>query len=239
MDTHCHVDQYPDPQAVIRELDDTPLAAIAVTTTPSAFIRLQYRFPSERRLRLALGVHPLHAATLTEEAWRIFERYVPETRYIGEVGLDHSSQGYSIRDAQEKAFRRVLRAIDGRNKLVTIHSRRAEQAVLGLLNEFETGPVVFHWYSGPLKILDRLLEAGHYCSFNPAMVRSSKGQKVIGRVPKERVLVETDGPYVQIGDRPAKPSDIGLVYRYLAGVWGRTMPGTVEQVFENFLSLFG
>src|SRR5581483_48855 len=156
---------------------------------------------------------------------------------VGEVGLDFSPEGVSSRSEQERAFRRVLQAVAGSNKVLSIHSRRAESTVLDLLREFKARPAIFHWYSGPLGVLDRILEAGHFCSVNPAMVRSAHGQKIIGRLPKARVLVETDGPYVKIGGRPATPIDIDLVYQYLSEHWSQPISQVVEQVYSNYLTL--
>src|SRR5215469_15406930 len=93
IDTHCHIDQYEEPLAVIRSLDTTAIVAIAVTTSPSAFEFLRHRFADERHLRFALGVHPLHAAALPESEWTLFNRYLTQTRYVGEVGLDFSPLG--------------------------------------------------------------------------------------------------------------------------------------------------
>jgi TatD DNase family protein len=87
LDTHSHIDEYPDPLATIRALDGTAVAAVAVTSTPRAFEVLRRRFGSERRVRLALGVHPLRVSMLSEADWRIFERHAMNARYIGEVGL--------------------------------------------------------------------------------------------------------------------------------------------------------
>ena len=237
IDSHCHIDQYEEPLTIIRSLDTTAIVVIAVTTSPSAFIHLRRRFADEGHLRFALGVHPLYAATLVESEWAIFNLCLAETRYVGEVGLDFSPQGISSRAGQERAFRRVLQAVAGRDKVLSIHSRRAEAPVLELLLEFKARPAVFHWYSGPLGVLDQVLRAGHYCSLNPAMVRSAHGQKVIGCLPKERVLVETDGPYVKIGGRPATPKDIDLVYRYLSEHWGQSLSQVIEQVYTNFQAL--
>jgi TatD DNase family protein len=237
IDTHCHIDQYEEPLAIIRSLDTKAIVAIAVTTSPSAFEFLRHRFADERHLRFPLGVHPLHAAALPESEWTLFNRCLTQTRYVGEVGLDFSPLGIGSRIEQERAFRRVPRAVAGSNKMLSIHSRRAEATVLDLLLEFSIRPAVFHWYSGPLGVLDHILEAGHYCSVNPAMVRSTPGRKVIERLPKARVLVETDGPYVKIGGRPATPTDVELVYRYLAGRLGQSIPQVVEQVYSNFMAL--
>lgn len=237
LDTHCHIDEYRDPLAEVRALDDTAVAAVAVTSTPRAFEAMLRRFGGERRVRLALGVHPLRAAVLNEADWRVFERRVTETSYVGEVGLDFSPEGRATRAAQERAFTRVLRAVAGRRQLLTVHSRGAERRVLELLTESHAGPTVFHWYSGPLKVLDGLLEAGHYCSFNPAMVRSKKGQEIIRRVPKDRALAETDGPFVKVGRRPATPNDVQVVYEHLSKLWQEPVSAVVEVVYRNFTAL--
>lgn len=109
--------------------------------------------------------------------------------------------------------------------------------MLDLLTESGAGPVIFHWYSGPLKVLDGLLEAGHYCSFNPAMVRSKKGQEIIRRVPRHRALAETDGPFVKVGRRQANPGDIRIVYEHLSELWEEPIDTVVKSVYLNFMSL--
>jgi TatD DNase family protein len=58
-----------------------------------------------------------------------------------------------------------------------------------------------HWYSGPGKYIDRALTAGMLFSINPAMLRSRTGARVLEAVPQDRILIETDGPYVKLGNR--------------------------------------
>ena len=187
-------------------------------------------------MRPAVGAHPLYADTIGEEEWATFELCLEKTSYVGEVGLDYSSSKPS-RSTQERAFTRVLTAVSERPKVLSVHSRRADQAVLDHLKGFDFTPVIFHWYSGPLGILDQIIDQGHYFSFNPAMVRSARGRGVISRVPRARALAETDGPYVRIGNRPVLPSDVELVYRYLASVWGETEEQTARQLRNNFNAL--
>lgn len=83
LDTHCHIDEYRDPGAEVRALAGRPVAAVAVTSTPRAFEALRKQFVGDRQLRVALGIHPLRASTLTEVDWRIFERSVTDAKYIG------------------------------------------------------------------------------------------------------------------------------------------------------------
>jgi TatD DNase family protein len=93
---------------------------------------------------------------------------------------------------------------------------------------------VFHWYSGPLPLLDRAIRQGFYFSVNPAMVRSKNGQGIIGRIPRDRILTETDGPYVKVGTRAAEPTDVRVVLEYLAKQWEISIGEAEGQVWENY-----
>ncbi|KAB8142891.1 TatD family deoxyribonuclease [Chloroflexia bacterium SDU3-3] len=235
LDTHCHLGEYADPLTVLSASSD--VFVIAVTEAPSVFRSLRNRVINQGRVRVALGAHPLVVSQFPPLEWRLFAQYLNETTYIGEVGLDFSAQGAPTRTVQEQAFTRVLQLVAGRGKMLNIHSRRAEERVLELLTIYGVGPTIFHWYSGPLGILEQILAAGHVCSVNPAMVRSPSGQKVIGRIPREQLLVETDGPYVRIGKRPAEPADVRLVYEFLCVHWGCDQLTAMTQVYQNFRAL--
>lgn len=185
-------------------------------------------------MRLALGLHPALAEQLTPTHLRLFDAELAHTSFVGEVGLDFSIQRSSW-SAQERAFSYAL-ARTARNVL-SLHARRAEARVLELLREHAVARAIFHWYSGPLRVLDRLIESGYYCSINPSMVRGTKGRRIVGRIPPARALVETDGPYLRIGGQPAVPQDVGLVYTALAAEWSCTQNEVTAQVWRNFSTL--
>src|SRR5208337_759813 len=122
-------------------------------------------------------------------------------------------------------------------KFVTIHSRRAETSVLELLAEEYPHPVVFHWYTGTQKSLDLAVEEGHFFSVNPAMTWSKKGKATIARIPPDRTLTESDGPFIKVGARTIVPADIQLVEDALAEVWGIDPSAVRSAVAKNFLRL--
>jgi len=96
---------------------------------------------------------------------------------------------------------------------------------------------VLHWYSDTLTALRRATQQGCFFSVNPAMVRSKHGQEIIAATPRERVLTETDGPYVKVDGRPAEPGDVRLVLEFLAKEWGTSLEAATAQVFENYKSM--
>lgn len=239
VDTHCHLGEYPDPAQIVRVAESSRMVVIAVTPNPAAFRLLSTRFVKHPHVRIAVGVHPLHAAQLSADDWTLFEQCLKETTYVGEVGLDFSEQGRNSRAQQETAFARVLE-MSRRGKLLTVHSRAAEATVLKLLEHGEVGPVVFHWYSGSMPVLRRLIDRGDYCSFNTRMITSRHGREIIAAVPMKRALLESDGPFVRMAnDRPATPGDLNLVVKYLSQVWNRDLISTTKQLEDNFKELLG
>ncbi len=110
-------------------------------------------------------------------------------------------------------------------------------AVLELLEEEKRSPVVFHWYSGSLTVLARAVAAGHFFSINPAMIQSAKGRRIIDALPPERVLGESDGPFVRVGKNPARPADVSLVEEYLASLWQVKRSEASTKIRTNFLDL--
>jgi TatD DNase family protein len=236
IDTHCHVDLYPRPTEVADGADRAGVLTVIVTNLPSAFERALPFVQSMKNVRLALGLHPLAAGQHAAERGR-FAELVDKTSYVGEVGLDFSRAGYHTKELQIESFKFVLRALRGKPKFVTLHSRQAESAVLDILEEEGRSPVVFHWYTGALSSLDRALSRGHYFSINPAMVGSPKGRKIVGSIPADRVLTETDGPFVKVNNRSAIPSDVTKVEDYLAEVWRVGRLEARARIRENFLRL--
>lgn len=237
LDAHCHLDRYPDPLAVAAEARARGVFVVAVTNLPSHFVAGHTPTRGLQGVRLALGLHPLAVGANEHEIAR-FRPLLAQTSFVGEVGLDFSRDGIGTRELQLRAFREVVGAIrDAGAKFITLHSRRAETAVLEVLREFQVGPAVFHWFSGTRASLDRVLEAGHYVSVNPAMTGSQKGAALIARMPHDRVLSETDGPYVQLSSKPCNPWDVSIVQQHLAKVWAVTETEVRDRVWANFRQL--
>lgn len=237
IDTHCHIDLYPQPTEVADRANRAKVTTILVTNLPSAFEKSYAHVKQFSSIRIALGLHPLLALEHSAEKAK-FEALVDKTSYIGEIGLDFSPAGFQTKNIQIESFKFVFKTIKQTPKFITIHSRRAESAVLELLEETNYPfPVVFHWYSGPLNVLDKVIEKGHYFSINPAMVESPNGQKIIDRIPPNRLLTESDGPFVNIKSRTAEPTDVKIVEMFLASKWTESKMTVGDKIKENFLKI--
>ena len=194
IDTHCHFDMMPKPEAYIRQRELVGDIVIGMTNLPSHFQMGQPHLKGYKHIRLALGMHPL-LATESKIEVPLFKMLVDQTSYIGEIGLDFSKEGYATKDGQVAVLREVLSAIRGKKKIVSVHSRKAEKELLALLCEYEIKNVVFHWYSGPVDLIPDILAQGYYFSVNEAMCLSKNGRAIIEKIPRERLLTETDAPY--------------------------------------------
>lgn len=194
IDTHCHFDMMPNPEGYISAKEKAGDIVIGMTNLPSHFKMGQSHLIGYKHIRLALGLHPLLAAENRKEL-TLFKRLVDQTSYIGEIGLDFSREGIATKNEQISVLREVLATIKGKKKIVSVHSRNAAIELLDMLCEFEIKNVIFHWYSGPVDLIPSIIERGFYFSINESMCRSKNGQSIIGKIPREIILTETDAPY--------------------------------------------
>ena len=235
VDTHCHLDLYPDPA---KTLDEAPETVVVVATELPSRYRLQaIRFRGDKRVRVALGLHPLRAATASALEVGQFVRQLANTEYVGEVGLDFSLHGKNTKAAQLRVFDRLLAQPALRYKVVTVHSRGSEAVVIERLRSASV-TAILHWYTGPLGLIEEALAAGLYFSINPAMLRTEKGRKVIAAVPRHRALTESDGPFAKSHGRPAGPADMRLLVSELAGVWRSDPESARRQLYDNLANLY-
>ena len=221
VDTHCHFDMMPHPEAYIRQKEQMGNIVIGMTNLPSHFQMGQPHLKGYRHIRLALGLHPLKAVEGKAQL-ALFRKLVDQTSYIGEIGLDFSREGVATKDEQLEVLRDVLSAIRGKKKVVSVHSRKAEKDLLELLCEYEIESVIFHWYSGPVNLIPAILEQGYYFSVNEAMCLSKNGIAIIEKIPQDRLLTETDAPYNEKQDIKAVLSYLNL---------------TEKEVYNNFRML--
>ena len=238
-DTHCHLDLYPDPRAVVSEAERTQTYVVAITNTPSVFQATKQLIGSSRFVRPALGLHPELAVERQGEL-PLFQQLLPQTRYVGEVGLDFVTSDRQVRLTQQRVFSQILEwsHLAG-DKILTIHSRRAEKEVVEAIGAKFRGAAILHWYSGSLAVVEQALTNGLYFSINPAMTRSKRFSELVRLIPTDRLLTETDGPFVQIGQRSALPQDVAQVVTVLASTWQTTPEEVGKVLFANLRKLLG
>ena len=237
-DTHCHVDLYPDPTSIVRGAERARVYTIAVTTTPSVFGHLERLVAGCRYVRPAIGLHPELAVERHGEL-PIFHAALARTRYVGEVGLDYVTPREAGRALQRRVLGEIVAACDAvGDKIVTVHSRRAADDVVDAFGPAFRGTFILHWYSGSTRTLRRALANGACVSVNPAMLASEAGRRLLAEVPLDRVLLESDGPFVALdGGRdgpPTRPEDAAGTARALAAAWNVSTAAALEALTATF-----
>lgn len=237
LDTHCHLDLYRHFDDVLASIEAERIATIAVTNAPSVYRKCVELTAHNRFVRVAAGLHPQLVAERAHELPLLLE-LIRETTYIGEVGLDFTEADAANRAVQRRVFEQILTACAAAgDRVLSVHSRRAAADVVDMIGDRFRGNVILHWFSGPVGILAKAVAAGLFFSVNPAMIVSEQGRKLIGKLPRERILTESDGPFVEVSGRPAEPADVRLVVRYLATEWSLDEAAVRKQITANFQGL--
>jgi TatD DNase family protein len=238
IDFHCHLDLYPNHHEVRQECDRRGMYVLSVTTTPSAWKGTSALAAGSSRIRTALGLHPQLAEERKSELG-LFAALLSEARYVGEIGLDGAPELRGSWKDQVTVFQHILdqcAVADGR--IMSIHSRRAIGAVLDCLEKVsQAGTPVLHWFSGSFRDLDRAIKLGCWFSVGPAMLTTEKGRSLAARMPRGRVLTETDGPFAQVNGRSIMPWDVEDAISRLAQVWNLSEGAASQVLQDNFRNL--
>jgi len=197
-DTHFHLDLQKSKDEALTEIEQNKIYTIAVTNLPPLYEKLKNKVDN-KYVRVALGFHP--------ELLNQYQKYIPQmwsllpdAKYIGEVGIDLKTSKDS-KNLQVSFFEELItRCNSYGNKVLTIHSRMAASEVVSIIGDKFNGKIILHWYSGSKKIQDIAINNGFYFSVNHAMLNSESGRKIVANIPNDKLLIETDSPFVNISD---------------------------------------
>jgi len=142
--------------------------------------------------------------------------------------------------AQEAAFRALVRiALDARKPIV-VHTRKRERRTLEILEELGATRVDWHCFGGKVNLARQIAERGHYLSIPANARRSESFTRMLETLPRERVLLETDCPYLSPERaRDSEPADVAATAAYAAELWRVSQVEVVARTSENFERLFG
>lgn len=175
-----------------------------------------------------------------EAAIDFIERHVDAAIAIGEIGLD----GYWVPEVfwpqQEVVFRRLVALAVNADKPIIVHTRKRELRTFEILSELQVKRVIWHCFGGKLKLAERITHLGHYLSIPCHARRSEAFTKILQRLPRGQLLLETDCPY--LGPTPGErnePAHVRLTVEYAAELWGVSVSNALEIFEENYRNFFG
>ena len=256
IDSHCHLADETfaqDLDEVVRRARDAGLErAMVILEAGNAkeaaqALRLDALWPE---LRFSIGVHPHQAhqyaadpdraAAVVREQWTA----TPSARAVGEIGLDYHYD-FSPRDVQQAVFRAQLRLARELDRPVVIHTREADDDTVAMLREEGGGELrgVLHCFTGGAALADSGLDLGFYISLAGIITfpKAEELRQTVRRVPLDRLLTETDSPFlapVPYRGKRNEPAHVARVVDALAALHGKPAADLARQTAANFHTLF-
>jgi TatD DNase family protein len=251
IDSHCHLD-FPDfadeLETVVARARAADVARMITISTRvkrhAELLAIAERFP---QVYCSVGTHPHHAL---EELDLDADALIARTRHpkvvaIGEAGLDYHYDS-SPRDAQAQGFRNHIAAARATGLPLVIHSRDADADMARILED-ETGkgafPAVLHCFTGGRDLAQRAIALGLFISFTGILTfkKSDALRAIAQSLPADRILLETDAPYLAPGPHRGKrnePAFVGETAKVLAATRGVSIDEIARQTTDNFFRLF-
>ncbi len=251
VDTHCHLHRAEfdaDREQVIKRAVDAGMAALLDPATNLAsnrtVVETARKYP---QVYAALGIHPHDARELNDESLAELERLAADEKAVavGEIGLDYYRE-LCPRELQKEALRKLLRLARELGKPVILHCRDAYRDLFDILKETLKPPIrgLMHCFSGDLAAAREAMDLGLYLSFAGNLTFSNAGplRAVAKEVPLERVVMETDAPFLAPQGRRGKRNEPAYLDE-LVETWARMKDLTPEDVTRvtsvNAYHLFG
>jgi TatD DNase family protein len=245
IDTHAHLDGgTSEAVALVRRAREAGVTRIVAVGSGIESCRATLRLAHEHDgVNAALGIHPHQAGS--EDASRLAELREllgdPRAVAVGETGLDFY-RDYAPHDAQLQLFERQLALAEELGKPLVVHARAADEAIARVLERFG-GTVVLHCFSSP-GLLPVALERGYYVSFagNVTFPKAAELRAAAAAVPADRLLAETDTPYLApqpVRGRENEPANVVHTLDTLAEVRGEDPRSLEAQIDSNATAAFG
>lgn len=248
-DTHAHMDDRAFDQDRDSLLSRLPEEGIALLMNPGCSLTSSQAAVSLSNqysyIYAAVGSHPDAADEVNDgvlEQYRALCRDNPKVKAIGEIGLDYHYEDIP-RDIQKRSFRAQMGLARELGLPVIVHEREAHEDGMKIVEEFPSVTGVFHCYSGSLEMAKWLIERGWYIGFGGVLTfkNARKALEVAGNIPLERIVLETDCPYMAPEPFRGRRNDPGKLYRVaekLAQLRGMTMEEVQAITLENGKALY-
>jgi len=250
IDSHAHIyyrDYSGDFGEMLQRASDAGVGAMLVVGTDiessRECVELAEKYP---QLYAAVGIHPHDAGRVTDACYDVIRDMAlatPKVVAIGEIGLDFY-RDRSPRDQQEQVFRRFLQLATEAGKPVIIHDRDAHERVLAILREERASRGVLHCFSGDSAMAAEAIAMGFYISIPGTITYPANEalRQVVGATSIDRMLVETDCPYLSPVPHRGKrnePAYVRLAAERVAEVKGLTLADVARITTKNCRDLFG
>lgn len=245
-DSHCHItcDQlYSHIDEVLANMKAVSSCMI-MCTNEEEFLRAEKLKEKDARFKIAFGWFPGDAKEIDEKKLALLESYLEQRRIdvLGEIGLDYYWDT-SFNDIQKELFIKQIELANRYNAPISIHMREATKDCLDILTKHAKTKIIFHCFSGSVETMKECLCLDSLISFaGPITFKNAKhGPDCVRACPPERMLTETDSPYltpVPYRGKENQPAYVEFVAKKISELKEIELETVCQQIETNFLSLF-
>lgn len=195
IDSHTHLDFFEDNiEIAINEINKNKIITLANSMDVESYMKNKEYSKKSKYIKPCFGIHPWKASQFKGSLKELIP-YIEESELIGEIGLDYVwVEDTSTYDRQREIFNFILKESVKRNKIVNLHTKGAESDIYSELKKYSYSKAIIHWYSGDMDTLDKLISLGCYFTISVDVGYSDITNKVLDKIPLDKLLVETDGP---------------------------------------------
>jgi TatD DNase family protein len=237
-DAHAHLNELSDLSAAMERARAAGVIGIVAVGMDMASNRRTLEIAGQYPgyVFAALGYHPWRIQESSiDENLAFLETHIDRCIAIGEVGLDYKIK--VRKPLQQHVLREAARLAARSDKPIILHSRLSHERVFSIVKETNVRRAVFHWYSGSLDLLDKIVTEGYFVSATPAAATSPPHQSAIRDAPLENILLETDCP-VPCGAVASEPRDVKATLIEVARIKNLPADVVAHQTTENAFTFF-
>jgi len=247
VDVHCHLQHEkftPNRDEVIAEAKQKMEFLIVAGANPEwnrGAITLSEKHKGF--IYAVVGLQPVDAIKHSEKEFQeeisFIRKNAKKIVGIGEIGLDyHWVKEEKERELQKERFEALLSLAEELNLPVVIHSWDAEPEAVDVLSKHKLKSVVLHCFSGSKEVMEKALAQGYYISFSTAIAFSKSAKKLARDCPLERMLIETDAPYLDPEKKINMPWNTAIVVKKIAEAKKLPEEAVLSQVVKNAKAVF-
>ncbi|MFA5855728.1 MAG: TatD family hydrolase [Candidatus Pacearchaeota archaeon] len=245
IDIHCHLDLFKEEEidSLVNSAKKAGVEIIVNNSTNNLIDNQVINYSNKyKQVKACLGSYPIDCLKLSEIEIKNQMDFIKKNKEkiigIGEVGLDFVE--IHEKDKQIENFRKFIKLAKELDKPIIVHSRKAEEKAIEILEEEKVKKVLMHCFSGNLKLVKRIIENKWYLSIPTNITFSEHFQKVVEISPIEQLFCETDSPFLHPikGKRPNEPANVVESYKKIAEIKNLKLKQVEEQISKNYKNLF-
>ncbi|MGC8993548.1 MAG: TatD family hydrolase [Candidatus Aenigmatarchaeota archaeon] len=246
IDVHCHLEHESFKVNVLNLLEIWKKDLKALITCAAHPKDFNYTLEIVKKFRnfvyASFSIHPEYIEEIDEEKLENFENFVKENRdfivSIGEIGLDYFwIKDENLRKKQREVFERMIEIAKKFDKPITVHIRDAYEDAFYILERTNYQKVHLHMFGGD-KFIDKVISNQWKISVGPILLRSKKHKRIVKALPLERIMLETDSPYIKIDNRESNPLDVKVVAHKIAEIKKVSLEEVERITDENAIKFF-